>query len=188
MLSLNELPASALAAVKGVSVYRDVGQGTVFEIYLPRVEAELPAASAIEVSDARAVTGAVLVVEDEEDLRTVICDFLKGRAYTVLEASNGAEALAVAAQYAGNIDLLLTDVIMPEMRGPDLAEKIVASRPQIRVIYMSGYTENALPLDIGRLREHNATLLQKPFRMEELAARVKGALDETILSGHLQRS
>src|SRR5262249_44949060 len=100
------------------------------------------------------------------------------RGHTVIEARNGVEAVLVAEQYAGNIDVLLSDVIMPEMRGPDAAERIVASRPNVRVIYMSGYTENALPLDIGTLRKHKATLLQKPFHMDDLAAQVRVALEE----------
>ena len=91
----------------------------------------------------------------------------------------GHEAIAMARRHAGAIDLLLTDVIMPEMRGPDLVKQLAASRPQMRVLYMSGYTENALPLDIDGMPEGKAPLLQKPFRMEDLAARIRDVLNET---------
>jgi len=162
-----------------VSVYSEVGQGSVFAFYLPRVASEVGTAAAPSaLFSERSATATILVVEDEADLRTLVCDFLSTRGYTVLEASNGPEALALAERRAEPIDLLLTDVIMPEMRGPDLALQLIHARPQMRVLYMSGYTADALSRDLEGIATVKAALLQKPFRLQELAARIDEVLHE----------
>ena len=172
-----------------VSVYSELGQGSVFAFYLPRVADEVRNASAPSALFAvHSATATILVVEDEADLRTLVCDFLTARGYTVLEASNGPEALALAERHARPIDLLVTDVIMPEMRGPDLALQLLQSRPQLRVLYMSGYTADALSRDLEGIATVNAALLQKPFRLQELAARIQDVLREPSATETLGRA
>jgi PAS domain S-box-containing protein len=161
-----------------ICVYSEPGQGSIFEIYLPR--------QSVTVHDARpetrscslqlSVTGTILVVEDEPDLRFLICEFLKSKGFQILEAGDGTEALAISSGYAGAIDLLLTDVVMPGMRGPELAARLLEARPSIRVIYVSGYTREAIPGDEIKAR---GLLLQKPFRLEELQLRVNEAISRS---------
>ena len=171
-----------------VSVYSEVGQGSVFAIHLPRVEETIHPENRNEAPVRTLCPMAtVLVAEDQDDLRTVICDFLASRGYTVLQAGNGPEAISVAGLHSGTIDLLLSDVVMPEMRGPDLAERLIASRPQMRVLYMSGYTEDVLSQDIRGIPVGNATLLQKPFRLEELATRIREVFGETYSAETVRR-
>jgi CheY-like chemotaxis protein len=114
----------------------------------------------------------ILLVEDEEEARTVLRQILAGKGYRVLAAASGDEALAVAAECEERIDLLLTDVTMPRMKGPELASRLLGQRPQLRVIYMSGYNEEPL------LGGEDAPLcLQKPFSAQTLARAVRGVLD-----------
>ena len=172
-----------------VSVYSEVGQGSVFAFYLPRVADEVRTASGPgAVFAERRAAATILVVEDEGDLRTLVCDYLSSRGYTVLEANNGPEAIAVAERHKKPIELLLTDVIMPEMRGPDLALQLVQSRPQMRVLYMSGYTADALSRDLEGIPSVKTALLQKPFRLQELAARIQEVLGEPSATETSRRS
>ena len=120
-------------------------------------------------------TETLLLVEDEAAVRAIARRMLEGQGYRVLEASGGAEALAVAARVAGPIDLLITDVIMPEMSGRQLAEQLLAARPETRVLYVSGYTDNAISQH-GVLAP-NVEFLQKPFSNESLSAKVRQVLD-----------
>ncbi len=116
-----------------------------------------------------------MFVEDLESLREVICDSLGRLGYRVLTAAGGEEALALAAGHAEDIHLLLTDVVMPHMKGPELAQKLLATRPRIKVIYVSGYPNDLLAphgvLDPG------IVLLHKPFSIKVLAAQVREVLD-----------
>ena len=116
----------------------------------------------------------ILAVEDEEGLRDLIKEILELEGYTVLTAAHGAEALAVAREHPGGIDLLLTDVVMPRMNGPELAEKLVTLRPGIRALYMSGYTRGNIT-ELGIPME-GVSLLGKPFTQEGLARAVRAAL------------
>jgi PAS domain S-box-containing protein len=150
-----------------IMVASEVGIGTTMRIYLPLVEREAenrtPAAEAN--GEARG-TGTVLIAEDEQPLRELIGARMRAEGYEVLEAENGEEALAIAGRYKGDIQLLLTDVIMPKLRGPELASRLRLRYPGMKVIYMSGYTESALVQD-GML-ERNTALLQKPFTVKKI--------------------
>jgi PAS domain S-box-containing protein len=158
-----------------VHVYSEPGSGSCFKIYFPRVEEEVPAApDAVDVVSPGG-RETVLLVEDEAMLRRVARDILEDLGYTVLSASNGTEAAQVAARYDGPVDLLLTDVVMPGMSGRAVAELILAARPGMRVLYMSGYTDGAIAhhgvLDAG------VAYLEKPFTIETLSAKVRAVLD-----------
>jgi len=113
----------------------------------------------------------ILFVEDEDSLRIVVGDCLAGLGYHMLTATNGRDALASAAAHEGTIDLLLTDVMMPQMSGPELARKIRATRPEMKVMYISGYSEIILePFDVS---DSAVALLQKPFTIRVLAAKLQ---------------
>jgi signal transduction histidine kinase len=148
------------------------GQGTCFSIYLPATE-EREQAKAVElVGGADSGSETILLVEDEEEARAVLRQILLGKGYRVLSAANGDEALVVARDCQERLDLLLTDVTMPRMKGPELAARLLAERPRIRVIYMSGYNEEPL------LGGEDAPLcLQKPFSAQALARAVRAVLD-----------
>jgi len=158
-----------------IQVESDVGRGSVFRIYLPAADGGVrkqPEAARGEVIGGKET---ILVVEDEPDLRDLTRIFLEGYGYKVLEASNAEEALHEAEMFAGPIHLLLTDVIMPGMSGRQLAEKILAQRPQTRVVYMTGYTDDMVMQH--KVLEPGVKLLQKPFSKVELAVKVRATLD-----------
>jgi DNA-binding NtrC family response regulator len=119
-------------------------------------------------------TETILVVDDEESLRTVIGDLLTQLGYHVLSASNGHEAQAVAADYAEKIDLLLTDVVMNPMTGPALAEALARTRPGIKVVFISGYATPALAPD--GILQPGVVLVNKPFTMKILSAKLREVL------------
>jgi PAS domain S-box-containing protein len=159
-------------------VYSEANKGTTFKIYLPRVmetvdaqQAEIPAVAALP----ELAHETVLLVEDETNLRRLAMQYLQNQGYKILEAGDGNEALQVATNHNAPIHLLLTDVIMPGMNGRELAQRLLAVRPDVKVLYMSGYTENAIgqngTLDAG------ITLLQKPFTLPALKAKVRELLD-----------
>ena len=116
----------------------------------------------------------ILVAEDQPDLRWMICQFLQSLGYSVLEATDGRDAVALAEQYKGAIDAVLTDVVMPHLRGPEVARRLAASRPDIKIIYMSGYTEGEV--DVVNEAEPEIPLLQKPFELDFLAAKIREVL------------
>jgi two-component system cell cycle sensor histidine kinase/response regulator CckA len=155
-------------------VYSEPGQGTTFKVYLPAVAGAADAPRpALPAGDLRGHE-TVLLVEDEEQVRVLASHLLRRLGYTVLEARRAGDALAIAADHVGDIDLLLTDVIMPEMGGRVLAERVQAERPEIRVLFMSGYTDDAIVhhgvLDAGM------KFLQKPLTPDSLARRVREVL------------
>jgi two-component system, cell cycle sensor histidine kinase and response regulator CckA len=163
-----------------VWVYSEVGRGTTFKIYLPRVEEARAEEKTVLVAPVLPRgTETVLVVEDTESLRDLIRELLEEQGYTVLVARDGEEALALAAERAAGIDLLLTDVVMPKLGGGDLAQRMRASRPRIRVLFMSGYTSGAISRH-GALQE-GANLLEKPFTAEQLARAVRLALSAGLV-------
>ncbi|MGH7319597.1 MAG: ATP-binding protein, partial [Candidatus Rokuibacteriota bacterium] len=161
-----------------IGVESQPGGGTTFTIYLPRVD---EAIRGLEPSAERpklaAASETILLVEDEDALRVLACEILQKAGYTVLEARHGVEALARHEPHAGAIHLLLTDVVMPEMSGRALADRLVVARPGIRVLYMSGYTADAI-VHHGVL-ESGIHLLLKPFTPDALMRKVREVLDHT---------
>ena len=160
-----------------VRIYSEPGEGTTVRLYLPRAHDAVEAGGA-RVSHPVAMprgTATVLVVEDEAAVREIAVAILSDLGYRVVEAADGEEALRVFGQHAATIDLLLTDVILPgALKGKEVAERIVAVRPNIRVLFMSGYTENSI-VHNGRLDE-GVDLIAKPFKRERLARKVALAL------------
>jgi PAS domain S-box-containing protein len=159
-----------------VFAYSEPGRGTSFKIYLPQVEE----AAAESVPQRRTHLGlrgteSVLLVEDEESVRELIAEALKAQGYNVLVAGNGQEALALAAPANCRIDLVITDVVMPGMSGRELAKRLNGSRPGTRVLYLSGYTEDAI-VHHGVL-DPGTAFLQKPFSLDTLACKVREVLD-----------
>jgi PAS domain S-box-containing protein len=157
-------------------VYSEPGHGTTFKIYFPRTgdAALLDAGRTPEPSTLHG-TETVLLVEDNEGVRSFAVRVLKAYGYTVLEAANGGEAILLAEQHDGGIHLVFTDVVLPRMSGPKLADRLSTIRPGIRVLYMSGYTDDAI-VHHGAL-DPGAAFLQKPFRPEVLARRLREVLD-----------
>ncbi len=157
-------------------VYSEPGRGTTFKIYLPRVD-EAIVERERTTSPARAARGSetILVVEDEEIVRSLTREILESHGYVVLEAGSGTDALRFAEQHAGDIHLILTDVVMPQMSGRDLAERVATRRPGIKVLYMSGYTDYAI--SHAGIHDVGAPYLQKPFTLESLTRKVREALE-----------
>jgi signal transduction histidine kinase/CheY-like chemotaxis protein len=159
-------------------VYSEPGKGTTFKAYFPRVEEEVeaPIVAAVPVVHLHG-TEVVLLVEDEEAVRKLAREILERNGYTVLSASEGEEAFAVSGRYAGMIHLLLTDVVMPRMGGRDLFNRLTPLRPRMKVLYMSGYTDNAV-VHHGAL-DPGTHYLQKPFTQDGLLHKVREVLEET---------
>jgi len=158
-------------------VYSEPGQGTRFEIYLPRVDE--PIALAVPGNHGVAnLAGSetLLLVEDQEDLRGLVGGFLRENGYTVLEARDGIEGLEVAEQHHGQIQLLVTDVVMPRMGGWELAERLLSLRPELKVLYLSGYSEYSVAHHVAKYRP--GTLLEKPFPMVMLGRKVREILEQ----------
>ena len=159
-----------------IAVESEPGQGTTFTVHLPLVDApeEVPE-SHDEARSAAGGTETILLVEDEPSVRDLASKFLRRQGYRVLEARDGTSALKEIARHAGPIDLLLTDVVMPDFSGPEVARRVREGRPSTKVLYMSGYTDDAM-LQHGVLRQETP-FLQKPFNAKELAAKVREVLD-----------
>jgi CheY-like chemotaxis protein len=156
-------------------VYSEPGQGTTFKLYFPRVteNASLPAASPVE-ADRAPSTEAILVVEDEQAVRDLTVKILRKLGHTVLAAANGTEAIEIATSHSGPIALLLTDVVMPNMSGRQVAEHLLKLRPELKVLYLSGYTDNTV-VHHGVL-EDGVEFLPKPFSREALARKIRDVL------------
>jgi len=164
-----------------ISVYSEPGKGTSFKVYFPRAEGRMEAGrQSPESVPLSGGTETILLVEDEEAVRSLARELLEGGGYTVIEARTGQEGLAACRRHPGPIDLLLTDVVMPEMGGPQLAEQVTRLRPEMAVVYMSGYAEGAL-VHQGVVSEGIA-LIEKPFSHSQLAQKVRHALDERCRS------
>lgn len=160
-----------------INVYSEPGQGTTFKIYLARHKGkavEIQEKSAAEIPQGRGET--VLLVEDESLILNLAQRILGGLGYTVLAAGSPAEAIGLAEEHVGEINLLITDVIMPEMNGRDLAERLQSFSPDLRCIFMSGYTANVIAHH-GVLDE-GVRFIQKPFSRRDLAIMVRKVLDE----------
>jgi PAS domain S-box-containing protein len=162
-----------------ISVYSEIGEGTTFKLYFPRCkEHKNEDASDADAGEGKVVTGVetILLVEDDNALRKLCVEILTALGYTVLEASDGKEAIETSNRFHGQIDLLLTDVVMPLLNGPEMAKILTVQYPAMGVVYMSGYTENAIVhqgvLDDGIFFVH------KPISHNVLAATVRSVLDQ----------
>jgi PAS domain S-box-containing protein len=153
----------------------ELGSGTMFTIYLPRHEGRPPGLEVMEETPVPGGHETVLVVEDDPSVREIAVRALRARGYQVVEAANGIEALSLAERLGHRIDLLVTDMVMPQMGGLDLAERLRANRPRLRALFTSGYTEE----NAAQLREiEDARFLQKPFTGSALARRVREVLGQ----------
>jgi len=162
-----------------IAVESEPGQGTVFRVYLPRVDEPADRLAPPSTgAEARGGQETILLTEDAVDLRALAREVLTRRGYQVLDAADGADALALAERHPGPIHLLLTDVVMPRVSGRELAERLAARHPAMKVLYMSGYTDDAV-LRHGVLRSEVA-FLQKPFGPGALARKVREILDTEV--------
>jgi PAS domain S-box-containing protein len=164
--------------------YSEPGLGTTFKIYLPRVEkAAKTYRPRLKPKEAGAPGGTetILLVEDEDAVRSMVSKILKNKGYTVLEARQGNEAIDICERTEGSINLMVTDVIMPHMSGRELASRLAPMRPEMRVLYMSGYPDNTI-VQHGVL-EPGTAFLQKPFTINALELKVREVLDSTRQGG-----
>jgi CheY-like chemotaxis protein len=159
-----------------VWVYSEPGKGTTFKVYLPRVEEGAQYYREQEpAAEVPRGTETILLVEDAEMVRNLTREVLENCGYDVIEASNGKRALSICKNRTEPIDLLLTDVVMPEMSGRELADRLVGLHPEMQVLYMSGYTQDAI-VHRGTLDE-GTNFIQKPFSPDALARKVRIVLD-----------
>jgi PAS domain S-box-containing protein len=159
-----------------IDVASELGRGTTFTVLLPQIDDTPPQREAPEEPGCRRGSGTVLLVEDEDVVRALARRVLEQHGYQVLESRNGHEAIGIAETYEGAIDVLLTDVVMPGLRGHEAADRIALSRPGIPVVYMSGYADEAL---LGRAADGGSHFLEKPFSNDALARRIGEALEAT---------
>jgi CheY-like chemotaxis protein len=164
-----------------VTVSSEPGCGATFRVYLPRIpENTLRGKSLPGSRTLPAGNETILVVEDEGGVRSLACRILRHCGYRLLEARDGRDGLRVAGEYGGPIHLLLTDVVMPHMNGRELAERLLSLHPGLRVLYLSGYTDDAV-VRHGVL-DGEVRLLLKPFTPPALAQRVRQVLDEAAVA------
>ena len=162
-----------------VGVYSELDRGSTFKVYLPRTDKPAEAPRSIVGPDVLQGTETILLVEDEDQVRNVACMILRRHGYHVLDASNGGEAFLIAKDFSATIHLLLTDVVMPRLSGRKLAEQLAPQRPDMKVLFISGYTDDAIihhgVLDAG------VAFLQKPFKPDALVRKVRQVLDSVAL-------
>jgi two-component system cell cycle sensor histidine kinase/response regulator CckA len=158
-----------------VSVDSEPGRGASFVIYLPRVEVAPAARPQVEAPAVRRGSETILLVEDEDAVRDLTRRCLEARGYRVLQASSAEEATHVLASHGARLDLLLTDVVMPGASGPELARRLQAERPDLNVLFVSGYTDDSMVAQ--RVLDPGASFLQKPFTPDTLARKVREVLD-----------
>ncbi|MBN1610631.1 MAG: response regulator [Polyangiaceae bacterium] len=156
-------------------LYSEPGRGTTFKILLPRIDAPAPESKRESVRAMARGTETVLVVEDEDAVRRIAERILRGAGYRVLSASGGGDALLLCEKHRGAVDLLLTDVVMPQMSGPDLAARLTKLCPKLAVLYMSGYPDSAA--DHDAVLSAGRHLVGKPFAAAELTRKVREVLD-----------
>jgi two-component system, cell cycle sensor histidine kinase and response regulator CckA len=158
-----------------VALYSEPGRGTVFKLYFPAIGAAAEGPEAAPETMTIAGSETILLVEDEAALRLIVSELLQEQGYVVLEAKDGADALRISDKHAGRIDVLMTDVVMPNMSGRELVERISSQRPETKVIFVSGYTDDAV-VRHGVLSA-DVAFLQKPFRLEAVAQKIRAVLD-----------
>jgi PAS domain S-box-containing protein len=166
-------------------VYSEIDHGTTFKVYLPQVSSESEKLPLEKIASGPAPgTETILFVEDEESVRELVGEYLQARGYQIIEASDGLQALDLAAKHQGAIQLLITDVVMPRLSGRELATRLAAKRPGLKVLYISGYTDDSI-FRHGVL-EGGMAFLQKPFNLKSIAQKVREVLDgvpEAAISG-----
>jgi PAS domain S-box-containing protein len=167
-----------------IGLYSEPGRGTTFKVYLPRVAAAATARAQVPTMDPPP-TGSetILLVEDDATVRAFARRALEAQGYTVLEAASGAEALSLAASRGGSLDLLVTDVIMPGLQGHQLAEQLRAARPDLPILYVSGFTENSV-ISHG-VPGPEVAFLPKPYTAHDLARAVRDAMDRSRVDERL---
>lgn len=165
-----------------IDVYSEVGVGTTFKVYLPAVMEPVSKSAYLLAEPKSQGSETILLVEDEENVRNLSVIVLESFGYKILTASCAREALAIAARYTGKISLLLTDVVMPEMSGRELAELLTKNDPTLKVLFMSGYTDDAIVRNGILLAD--VAFIQKPFTPRSLAKKVRDVLDESSDSSH----
>ena len=163
-----------------IKVLSAPGRGTTIEIWLPRVDPVEQAASVPEPKKPLEIksplgTETVLLAEDDQGVRRIAREFLKMNGYQVLEAGNATEAIRIARECTGPIHLLLTDIVMPGLKGEELVERVMSIRPDLKVLYMSAYTEDAV-VNLGILAP-GTNFIEKPFGPEDLARKVRKVLE-----------
>jgi two-component system cell cycle sensor histidine kinase/response regulator CckA len=158
-------------------LYSEPGMGTTFKIYLPGVDATVPASPRVAPVSSASLEGSetILLVEDAEMLRPLVAEVLRSYGYTVLTAADGVEAIELVERQPGPIDLLLTDVVMPNMNGRELAETLVAGDPRLKVLFTSGYPSDTI-IRHG-IAEAQVAFIQKPYLADELAGKIRATLD-----------
>jgi two-component system cell cycle sensor histidine kinase/response regulator CckA len=161
-----------------IEVASEPGHGATFSLYLPCSEQAIEPAREPAAASVAPGTGTVLLVEDETIVREPLRQILEQQGYRVLQAGDGEEALRVAADHAGPVDLLLTDVVMPVLGGPELAERLLDERPGLKVVYMSGYADRAADV-LAAAEAAGHSFLQKPFAPDSLARTLENALKLT---------
>ncbi|HEX3353255.1 MAG TPA: ATP-binding protein [Terriglobales bacterium] len=161
-------------------VHSEPGKGTTFQIYLPRVEnkeGETSSMARTPLDSVPSGTETVLLVEDQDGIRDLVREFLRRKGYSVLHAVDGNDALRIAGQHQDQIHLLVTDVVMPNIGGPELVRRLTPLRPQMKVLYMSGFPEHA---SLGNEEaDTDVTVLQKPFMLDALANKIRAVLDNS---------
>jgi two-component system cell cycle sensor histidine kinase/response regulator CckA len=158
-------------------VHSEVGKGTTFKVYIPQQQGIVKEFPPVAVAPCALGSGTILLVEDEDSLREISHKLLESMGYRVIEAASGADAIRIAKTFTNRIDLLVTDVVMPGMNGREVAELLAASRSQMKVLYVSGHTDDVIvPYSILR---PGVSFLQKPFTREDLAQKVHDVLGET---------
>jgi CheY-like chemotaxis protein len=159
-----------------IEVESSPGKGSTFRVYLPMVEQPLSPRKIREwTSSSLGGSETILLAEDQPAIRTVLREFLEAHGYKVLEAQDGNEAVEIAKNYVGRIDVLVADVIMPHVRGTELAKFLTELRPEVCVVLISGYSEEAL-LENRLLADGSIILLQKPFEPKDLVQKLRESL------------
>jgi PAS domain S-box-containing protein len=159
-----------------VWVYSEVGHGTTFKVYLPMVQAPMEKKAPEKITSGHEPgTETILFVEDEQSVRELVSEYLKARGYHVLDAADGVQALEIATAHKGKIHLLITDVVMPRVSGREVAARLAPTRPDLKVLYISGYTDDSV-FRHGVL-EGGMAFLQKPFNLKVLATKIREILE-----------